>query len=96
MTPGELPAWARMAAAPLDGCDDDPDRLRMLGSMIRDAERHLENLRLDRLRTAQRLRDDGYAMIDIAKWARVTDSYLTRRLIQNGARRRTARRMDYG
>jgi len=72
----------------LDGITDPHERLRVSARLVRDAEAHLRRCRAERLAAAGDLRDAGVAMATIATAAGVTDSYLTRKLLENGASRR--------
>jgi hypothetical protein len=91
----EPPSWSDDVMRPVADAADDRERLRLLATLTTEAEQHLLRVRAERLACAARLRDEGVAMIDIARWARVSDSYLTRRLLAAGRSRRIGRRLDY-
>ena len=69
---------------------DDRKLLRLLAENATVTKRHKERIEAARDAAARRLRDAGVPMIEIADEASVTDSYLSRRLIQKGASRRRA------
>lgn len=54
-------------------------------------DRHTERLKALRLEIAQRLREDGDPMTEIAEAAGVNDSYLARLIIKSGGARRSDR-----
>lgn len=66
---------------------DDRALLRLLADNSEVTKRHQDRLIAARDDAARRLRDAGVPMIDIAEDAGVTDSYLSRRVIKNGATR---------
>jgi hypothetical protein len=76
--------------------DDDPEKLLgLVDEALQASKRHQERLRALRLETARVMRGAGVPMAEIAEAARVNDSYLSRMLIDSGARRivdRTRRR----
>lgn len=83
----------------------DGDDYRLLDLLRENAEitkRHQEEIWDTRDAAAKRLRDAGVPMTEIAGWAGVADSYLSRRLIEKGAKRimdrtrRTRRRRTGG
>ena len=78
---------------PVDGVGADPEaELRDLAAHIEAVEEHLRASRLQRDQVVQRLRDGaGWSMSDIAMLAKVSDSYLTRRVLALGSTRRNAR-----
>jgi hypothetical protein len=84
-----LPEWSRQMLEQVTVPGGDADELRVLSRMADDAQAHLDAVRELRDACAARLRLDGVAMVDIARWARVSDSYLTRRLLRRGLTRRT-------
>jgi hypothetical protein len=86
------PDWSVALLEPVLAIDDDEARLNALAVAVGEAEAHLDAARGARNYCAGRLRREGVAMVDIAKWARVTDSYLSRMLLKRGAARRTSRR----
>jgi hypothetical protein len=65
------------------------ERLREVRDSIRSHKQFLDEKRTERLTIARSLRDDGVVMGVIADAAGVSDTYLTRRLIETGATRRT-------
>lgn len=71
---------------------NDIHLLRILDQAIGDAEQHAARLRDARMEAVARLRDEGHNMGDIAGWAGVTPSYLSRILLRKGVPRRGQRR----
>lgn len=72
----------------------DGDDYKLLDLLKENAEitkRHQERVWSARDEAAQRLRDAGVPMTEIADWAGVADSYLARRLIGAGGKRRVDR-----
>lgn len=72
----------------------DGDDYKLLDLLKENAEitkEHLERVWAARDEAAQRLRDAGVPMTEIADWAGVADSFLARRLIGAGGKRRVDR-----
>jgi len=86
---GVQPDWSASRLAQARSAINDTIRLRMLGIAAQEAKTHLDVVLEERDACAARLRAQGVAMIDIARWARVSDSYLSRRLLRRGLPRRT-------
>lgn len=72
--------------------DSEKDALRLIADAIQASQRHEKRLQDLRLNLAQRMRDAGVPMTEIAEAAKVNDSYLARKLIAAGAVRRNDRR----
>lgn len=76
-----------------DEAGGDPERLLALAGQARAASRAFL-VEVERIldETAMDLRDRGVPMTRLARLARVSDSYLTRRLLRRGAKRKFDRR----
>ena len=80
----------------LAGAGDDDERLDLLAAHIADVCAHLKHARATRNQVALRLRAAGQPMLDIARRARVGDSYLSRQAIGGGLPRRVDRTRGAG
>jgi hypothetical protein len=75
----------------LDGAKNDREALERIRDFLAEMEDMAARARVLRDYTAGRLREFGVPNTDIATLAGVTDSYIARRTIANGAARRVAR-----